>query len=126
MTRIYLLCFSINSFLVVVFGAFGAHWLQGQIGEAQLQTWQTSVHYQMFHSLPLLAVAWLSQVREPTASLVWGGRLFVAGLLLFCGSLYLLATTGIRTLGIITPIGGVCWLIGWALLARVAFTHTRS
>jgi uncharacterized membrane protein YgdD (TMEM256/DUF423 family) len=126
MTRFYLLCFAINSFCVVMLGAFGAHLLQGRIEDALLQTWQTSVHYQMFHSVPLLAISWLSQSREPTSALIWSGRLFVAGLVLFCGSLYLLAATNIRTLGIITPFGGVCWLFAWGLLARVAITHTRN
>jgi len=126
MTRFYLLCFAINSFAVVAFGAFGAHLLQGRIDDALLQTWQTSVHYQMFHSLPLLAIAWLSQLRVPTTTLIWSGRLFIAGLVLFCGSLYLLALTGTRMLGIITPFGGVAWLVGWGLLARIAITHTRT
>lgn len=125
MTRTCLLAFAINSFVAVALGAFGAHLLKGHLEESLLQTWQTAVQYQMFHSMPLLALAWLSQWKTPDNAVVWSGRLFMVGLLLFCGSLYLLALTGVRVLGAITPVGGVSWLIAWALLAKAAITHTR-
>jgi uncharacterized membrane protein YgdD (TMEM256/DUF423 family) len=123
MTRRYLLLAAINGFVVVVLGAFGAHALEARLSAALLDTWHTAVQYQMFHTLGLLVVAAFAATQTATLALQWSGRLFAAGLLLFCGSLYLLALTGIRGLGAITPIGGVAWLAAWALLARVALAY---
>ena len=125
MTRFYLLCTAINGFLVVVFGAFGAHALKTRLLPELLDTWQTSVHYQMFHGLALLAVAGMAQAGNSSRALLWSGRLFIAGLVIFCGSLYLLALTGHRFLGAITPVGGVAWLIAWALLGKTALDSAK-
>lgn len=121
MSRFYLLSAALNGFLCVALGAFGAHALEGRINVSLLTTYQTAVQYQMFHVTALLAVAWMAQ-RGRTAALQWSGRLFIAGIVLFSGSLYLLALTGIRVLGAITPIGGVALLAAWLLLARAAWS----
>ena len=123
MTRRYLLFAAINGFVVVMLGAFGAHALEARLGADLLDIWHTAVQYQMFHTLGLLSVAALAATQPPTPALQWSGRLFVAGLLLFCGSLYVLALTGIRVLGAITPAGGLAWLAAWALLARLALAY---
>lgn len=120
MSRFYLLATAINGFLVVMLGAFGAHALKAHLLPERLATWETSVQYQMFHTIALVAVAWLAQTDSGQSSLRWSGRLFVAGLVIFNGSLYLLALTGVSLLGAITPIGGVAWLLAWLLLGKTA------
>lgn len=126
MSRFYLLCTAVNGFLVVMLGAFGAHALKAHLLPELLETWQTSVQYQMFHGLALLAVAGFAHTGNNSRALLWSGRLFLAGLLIFCGSLYLLALTGHRVLGAITPIGGVAWLVAWALLAKAALAAVKK
>jgi uncharacterized membrane protein YgdD (TMEM256/DUF423 family) len=102
--------------LGVAAGAFGAHGLRARLSAEMLAVWETAARYQMYHALALLAVA-LAASRWPAAG--WGaaGWLFTAGILVFSGSLYLLALTGVRWLGAITPLGGLCFLAGWAALA---------
>lgn len=121
MSRFYLLSAAINGFVCVMLGAFGAHALEGRINEQLIGTFQTGVQYQMFHTIALLAVAWMAQ-RSPSSSLQWSGRLFIAGIVIFSGSLYVLALTGLRVLGAITPIGGVAFLVAWLLLARAVWS----
>jgi uncharacterized membrane protein YgdD (TMEM256/DUF423 family) len=101
--------------LGVAAGAFGAHALRARLDPRMLEVFETAVRYQMFHALALLAAAWLWQQTSTTAAQV-AGWAFVAGILLFSGSLYALALTGVRGLGAITPIGGVAFLVGWAAL----------
>lgn len=108
-----------SGFIVVGLGAFGAHGLRNMLDAAALGTWETAVQYQMLHVVALLAVGLLS-LRGELALLRWSGWSFVLGTLLFSGSLYLLALTGVRWLGMITPLGGVCFLLGWGLLFRAA------
>lgn len=102
--------------LGVAAGAFGAHGLRARLSADMLAVWETAARYQLYHALALLAVA-LAAARWPAAA--WGaaGWLFAAGILVFSGSLYLLALTGVRWLGAITPLGGLCFLAGWAALA---------
>ena len=107
-----------SAFIVVGLGAFGAHGLRSMLDAARLGTWETAVQYQMFHVLALLVVGLLARDHE-SVLLRWSGWSFVLGTLLFSGSLYVLALTGLRWLGMITPLGGVCFLLGWALLFRV-------
>lgn len=100
--------------LAVAAGAFGAHALAPRITPERLQTFETAVRYQMFHALGLLVLAMLDAgTREAT----WAGILFVAGVVLFSGSLYLLVLTGVRVFGAITPLGGVALIAAWVLLA---------
>ncbi len=105
-----------NGFLVVVFGAFGAHSLEAIISESSLATWQTAVLYQMFHVLALI-IAGLACYLFPTErSFIRAGYAFQIGVVLFSGSLYLLALTGITFFAYPTPFGGVAFLLGWAFL----------
>lgn len=106
------------AFVAVALGAFGAHGL-ARVFEASPEleaTYRTAVQYHMVHALGLLAVAW-AMTRWPDPLLSWAGYCFIAGIVLFSGSLYLLVVTGLRWLGAVTPLGGVAFLAGWALLA---------
>ncbi|HSB25627.1 MAG TPA: DUF423 domain-containing protein [Burkholderiaceae bacterium] len=103
-------------FLGVALGAFAAHALKARLAPELLATFETGVRYQLIHALALLAVAW-AHSRWPGRVLTSGGWLFVAGTLLFSGSLYALSLTGVRGLGAITPFGGVAFLAGWLCLA---------
>ena len=118
MDRTFLLLGSIAGALAVAVGAFGAHALRGRVGEEMLNTFEIGARYQMYHALALLAVAWVSS-RWPGPAVNTAGWLFVAGIVFFSGSLYLLALTGQRWLGAVTPLGGLCFLGGWILLAWV-------
>jgi uncharacterized membrane protein YgdD (TMEM256/DUF423 family) len=113
---------AIAAFLGVGLGAFGAHSVRDHITPEMLAVYQTGVQYHLLHALALLFVGLFSgQTTEKAKGLVRGaGTLFITGIVLFSGSLYALALTGIRKLGIITPLGGVCFLTGWALLAAAA------
>ncbi|HEY8240418.1 MAG TPA: DUF423 domain-containing protein [Kiritimatiellia bacterium] len=113
----------------VILGAFGAHALRDRLAPDQLLVFETGVRYQMYHALALFAVAWMSE-RKPGRAAAAAGRLFVAGIVLFSGSLYLLATrdlTGAPAawLGPVTPLGGLCFIAGWAALA-VAVSRGRD
>jgi uncharacterized membrane protein YgdD (TMEM256/DUF423 family) len=107
---------ALSSFAAVALGAFGAHALRGRLPPDMLQVFDTGIRYHMFHALGLLAVAWAA-TRWPGTAVSAAGWLFVAGTLVFSGSLYLLALTGQRWLGAITPLGGACFLLGWLALA---------
>jgi uncharacterized membrane protein YgdD (TMEM256/DUF423 family) len=100
----------------VAAGAFGTHGLQGRLAPPLLQAFETGARVQMLHAVALLAVAW-GCTRWPTARVASGGWLLVAGTILFSGSLYGMALTGVRTFGAVTPVGGVLLLVGWSLLA---------
>jgi uncharacterized membrane protein YgdD (TMEM256/DUF423 family) len=102
--------------LAVAAGAFGAHALRARLPADLLAVFETAARYQMYHALALLAVA-LVAARAPSSLAAAAGWLFCAGIVLFSGSLYALALTGIRVLGAVTPLGGLCFLAGWAALA---------
>jgi len=120
MDRTFFALGSVLAFLGIAAGAFAAHGLNGHLTADQLDIWETDARYHMYQSLGLLGVAWAT-TRWPGGATTAAGWLFVAGVILFSGSLYLLAVTHVRVLGAITPIGGVCFLIGWALLALAAW-----
>ncbi len=101
------------AFLGVAFGAFGAHALRDRITPDLLAVFQTGVQYQTLHALALLAVGLAAPDEKWARSAGW---LFFLGVFVFSGSLYALALTGTRIFGAITPIGGVCFLSGWAIL----------
>jgi uncharacterized membrane protein YgdD (TMEM256/DUF423 family) len=109
---------SLLMFLAVALGAFGSHALRGKISDYYLEVYKTGVLYHMIHALGLFAVAWLSTVVD-SSKVHWAGVLMVAGIILFSGSLYALSTTGIRWLGAITPLGGICFLIAWISLILI-------
>lgn len=121
MERTFFIIASLFGGLSVALGAFGAHALRGRIEESLLANYQTGVSYMFYHSLALLAVAWALS-RWPASSLpVWAGWLFIVGIVVFSGSLFVMAFTGLRWLGAITPIGGVAFIAGWLLLALTAW-----
>jgi uncharacterized membrane protein YgdD (TMEM256/DUF423 family) len=107
---------SLFALLGVAAGAFGAHALRARLSANDLAIFETGVRYQMYHALALLAVALLLS-RAPHSGAATAGWLFTAGIAIFAGSLYVLVLTGNRWLGAVTPIGGVAFLAGWAVLA---------
>ncbi|MED1725939.1 DUF423 domain-containing protein [Brevibacillus parabrevis] len=115
--KLFLLLGSVSGFLSVALGAFGAHALKEKLDEYSLGIFHTGVTYQTTHALALVLVALLLKWYPDSSGLVWAGWCFAAGTVIFSGSLYALAMTGIKVLGAITPIGGVLFLAGWALLA---------
>ena len=102
--------------LGVLVGAFGAHGLRDRVTADMLAVFETGVRYHLIHGLAVLAVAWAAS-RWPNAWIGAAGWLFAAGIVVFSGSLYILAISGVRWWGAVTPIGGVCFLAGWAALA---------
>lgn len=100
----------------VALGAFGAHGLKARLHPDMLAVYETGVRYHLVHGLALFVAAWLAG-EDSSRSARLAGVLFVVGILLFSGSLYLLALTGIRTFGAITPLGGLAWLAAWGLIA---------
>src|SRR4051812_33114007 len=100
----------------VAAGAFGAHALRARLPADLLAVWETAARYQLIHALALLVVA-LAASRAASGAVTAAGWLFAVGILLFSGSLYALALSGVRVLGALTPLGGVCFLAGWAALA---------
>jgi uncharacterized membrane protein YgdD (TMEM256/DUF423 family) len=122
--RLFLLLAGVNGFLGVLLGAFGAHGLRGSLantadGARRIEVWETAARYQMIHALALAVVAYLSTRTTGNVPNV-AGYLFQAGILIFSGSLYALSLTGVRALGAITPIGGLCLLAGWGAFVMAA------
>lgn len=97
-------------------GAFGAHGLKAILSPEALAVYQTGVTYQMWHALGLIGLGSLQSQLPASKLITWSGRLMFFGILLFSGSLYLLATLDLHWLGMITPIGGVCFILAWLLL----------
>lgn len=112
---------AINMFIAVAAGAFGAHALKQSLSPEMLAIWQTAVHYQMVHALGLIAIA-LLMPRFDQVMLKRAGIAMLIGILIFSGSLYTLALSGIRILGAITPIGGLAFLLAWVMLAWAAYS----
>jgi uncharacterized membrane protein YgdD (TMEM256/DUF423 family) len=103
----------------VSLGAFGAHALKSRVTDDLLKVFEVGVSYQMYHALALFAVAWAA-TRGPGSWVNASGWLFTIGILVFSGSLYLMALSGARWLGAITPVGGLCFILGWIALAVAA------
>jgi uncharacterized membrane protein YgdD (TMEM256/DUF423 family) len=120
MDRTFLLIGSILGFLGVAFGAFGAHALRARLSPEMLDVFETGVRYQMYHAFAVLIVAAAIGHIGPVRLLVLAGWSFFIGVVLFSGSLYVLALTGVGILGAVTPFGGLLFLLGWALLALFA------
>jgi len=116
MDRLFFAAGALLAGLGVAAGAFGAHALRTRVEPRMLEVFETAVRYQMYHAFALLAVAWAS-ARWPGSMVNASGWLFMAGIALFCGSLYLMTFTGLRWVGAITPLGGVCWIAAWLILA---------
>lgn len=119
MDRVFLGLGAVSAALAVGLGAFAAHGLKARVSPEALQVFETGARYHMYHALGLVAVAW-AVARWPGS---WGsaaGWLFVVGTVLFSGSLYLLAVTGVRAFGAVTPVGGLAFILGWLALAWTA------
>ncbi|MEO8196482.1 MAG: DUF423 domain-containing protein [Thermoanaerobaculia bacterium] len=128
MDRGFLTLGALSAGLAVALGAFAAHGLKARLDPQALATFEVGARYQMYHALALLAVGLLAErwPGQESGLLVWSGALFLAGTLLFSGSLYALGLTGFRWLGAITPFGGVAFLAGWGCLAAAALRLPRS
>jgi len=116
MNRVFVSLGSGFAFLGIALGAFGTHGLKNRLSASSLQIWQTGVQYHLIHALALILVGLLA-AHEPSRAVRNAGSLMVAGIVLFSGSLYTLALTDVRILGAITPLGGLCFLSAWAVLA---------
>ncbi|MEL6778348.1 MAG: DUF423 domain-containing protein [Cyanobacteria bacterium J06597_16] len=117
MSRLFFAIASILGALSVAGGAFGAHALKGKLTETALGSFETGVRYQMYHAIALLVVALLIKQNPEVSSLNTAGWCFIAGIVLFSGSLYGLSLAGIKALGPVTPLGGVAFIAGWIFLA---------
>lgn len=124
MQKLWLVLASLNGFLAVVAGAFAAHGLQKRMAPDVLTVFETAARYQMYHASALLAVACLARV-APGPGVTVAGWAFLIGIVLFSGSLYALCATGQRKLGMITPLGGTAFLVGWLSLLWAAW-QSRS
>ncbi|MFC0525177.1 DUF423 domain-containing protein [Pontibacillus salicampi] len=113
--KLFLLLAIINGFVAVALGAFGAHGLEGKISEKAIKTWEKAVNYQMFHTMALFVVGLLMS-KVTGGNFAGAGWAFFIGILLFSGSLYIYSVSGIKTFAVITPLGGVSFLVGWVLL----------
>ncbi len=119
MDRTFLALGAISGAIAVAAGAFGAHALRARLSAEMLAVFETGARYQMYHALGLALAAWAAS-RFPGAAASWAGWLFVAGTVLFSGSLYALTLSGVRGLGAVTPFGGVAFIAGWIALAVAA------
>jgi uncharacterized membrane protein YgdD (TMEM256/DUF423 family) len=123
MMRLFFALGCLSAFVAVAAGAFAAHGLEQRLEPRWVEIFKTGAQYQMYHALALIAVAWAITV-FPGKLVPLAGWFFVAGTVLFSGSLYALALTQTRWLGAITPFGGVGFLVGWALLVWAAFARS--
>lgn len=124
-TRIAGIAGSMAGALAVLLGAFGAHALRDRLGVDALATWHTAVEYQFWHALVLLLIASFADVRARSRAASVAVFAFVLGILLFCGSLFALASGAPRLVGVITPVGGVAFIVGWCALGSL-FLRSRS
>lgn len=122
--RLWVILGAINGFLAVALGAFGAHLLEGNISDHYIGVWETGVQYQMLHAGGLLAIGILLHI-IPVKQLQIAGWLMLGGIVVFSGSLYTLALSGIGILGAITPIGGVLFLAAWVFVI-LAMLHKKN
>ena len=121
MDRLFFALGALGGLTAVALGAFAAHALKGKLTAELFDVFEVGARYHMYHALALLGVAWAT-TRWPGSATTWAGWLFVAGIVLFSGSLYALALTGMRPLGAITPLGGVCFLAAWVALGWAAWS----
>lgn len=119
MDRLFFALGAVAALIGVVLGAFAAHGLKARLDPAMLATFEIGVRYQMYHALALLGVAWACS-KWPGPLTTAAGWLFILGIVVFSGTLYALALTGVRWLGALTPLGGLAFLAGWLCLAWAA------
>ena len=121
-SRLFLTIGAVSALFAVILGAFGSHGLEGRLSADLIEIFETGNRYHFYHSFALLIVGLLARPIEGK----WlraSGWCFLLGILFFSGSLYVLALSGVRILGAVTPIGGVFFIVGWALLAAAAYTR---
>lgn len=123
MDRLFFAVGCLSALVAVALGAFGAHGLRGRLVPDMLMSFEIGVRYQMYHALGLLAVG-LALSRWPSSAVALAGWLFIAGTVVFSGSLYLLAVSGQRWLGAVTPVGGAAFIAGWLVLAWAVWART--
>ena len=126
MHPIFLLLSAVTAFLAVTMGAFGAHALKTILAPEMLVVYKTAVTYQMWHALGLGLIAILRQHSPDARLIIYAGWLMFAGIILFSGSLYLLSLSGVKWLGMITPIGGLCFLSAWLLVIIFSFKACKT
>nr|WP_240644697.1 DUF423 domain-containing protein [Paenibacillus paeoniae] len=112
----YFIIGAVNAALAIILGAFGAHGLEDKLSEHYLDVFETGVKYHMYSALGLMLIALLDKMIGGSRKVLIGGRLILAGTIIFSGSLYILSLTGFSKLGIITPIGGVAMIAGWVFV----------
>jgi uncharacterized membrane protein YgdD (TMEM256/DUF423 family) len=118
--RNWLFIAAVNGGLAVMCGAFAAHGLSARLSPESLGVFETGARYHMYHALAMGLAALVASARARTAA-----ALFLAGIILFSGSLYLLALTGVRMLGFVTPLGGLAFMAGWVFLALAALREPQ-
>ena len=121
--KLFLSLGALAAALGVALGAFGAHALKARLGADLLAVWQTAVQYHLWHALGLVGIGLLAQHLPESGPLRLAGWLMLAGIVLFSGSLYVLALSGMRWLGAVTPFGGACFIAGWLALAYAVLRH---
>lgn len=121
MSRLFIVLGSLNCLLAVALGAFGAHGLKNILSVQALQTWNTAVDYHFVHALGLLAIA---IIHREFPKVITSGWIMLAGIIIFSGSLYVLSLTGFKALGMITPIGGLCFMAAWLWLAIAVYRQS--
>ncbi len=120
MDKVFMTIGAASAFIGVALGAFAAHGLKGKLAASAVETFEVGVRYQMYHAFALIATSWvLSRWPGPNGAIA--GWLFVAGTVIFSGSLYGLSVSGVRWLGAITPLGGLSFLAGWVYLIRAVW-----
>ncbi len=122
--KLWLALAALNGFIAVAAGAFGAHGLQGKVGERAMAAFETGAQYHMTHALALLGIAWLASL-STHLSISVAGWAFMLGIVLFSGSLYYYGLTESRALVLVTPLGGLAFLIGWAALLWAAVSIAK-
>jgi uncharacterized membrane protein YgdD (TMEM256/DUF423 family) len=125
MDRLFAVAGAVSGALAVAAGAFGAHALRARLPPDLLAVFQTGAQYQLVHALALLAAGWVA-ARAPGGAATAAGLLFLVGSVLFSGSLYALALSGVRALGAITPVGGLAFIAGWLALAWAALQRPAA
>lgn len=123
MAKTFLMIAAACGMFAVIIGAFGAHGLKHRLTVELMGVYQTAVQYHFYHSLALLAVGMLLLQYPNASAFQWSGRLMFAGIIIFSGSLYVMALTGIKWMGAITPLGGLALIAGWLALAIGVYQH---
>lgn len=123
MSKIFIFSGSILAFLAVALGAFGSHGLKPKLSPEMFSVYQTAVQYHMIHALGIILIGVIAHYITNSGLIQWAGGLLLLGILFFSGSLYLLTLTDIKWVGPVTPVGGLCFLAGWLLLAIAALKN---